>query len=621
MIRRTLFLTFLFTTFSLLAVLQAQRINPAQQINWPQATGSGAPTAPTWPCAPANYGQPYTDVAPNPNVNYTCGAHGWAVTGAGAGSGCLGGNTIANGCTAGTTKQGAATNIVDDSVINPQCVGSVCYVNTFAGADGGAKIAACFAALSLTQTTCDASNLGSSFSSSTTVIVPAYTTLYINGTLTFSSGQKLTVSAYGRLTGPSIATASIVGNLNGDVLDATAGNAYVDGISTTNNDTSDTAATAAHFGLDQNIVGTLQTTGGGTNALQIDPGYYSSYWIVISNPSSASSNALYMQGANATIFHYFHSNTTGTCIAIDNTNGFYFDYLDCENSTTEEMYFGNLVNGPVSGTINGGYVEPGTGHWDVYYGSNAASGKVVSNNVTYWGYSTGCGPVANSCIGRFITIGSSPSANSTGLDATTYNGIGGSTLLNSQLGILQLQGEYGSGYLWADSPNSLSVITNVSGHGRMDVGSLWIGSPSTLDPGFEVIPNTATGFHGTNGINVQFSDGTGASAHLASYASDGSLTDGGAVIANIQITTGTTAVPANTCTTNTPTTMTGLLTTSSIIPPAPTTSTAAVTGWGAVGGLSFTYYPTANTFNWSVCNTTATSITPGGSLTWNVGAR
>ena len=96
---------------------------------------------------------------------------------------------------------------------------------------------------------------------------------------------------------------------------------------------------------------------------------------------------------------------------------------------------------------------------------------------------------------------------------------------------------------------------------------------------------------------------------------------GGGGIANIQITTGTTPIAGNTCTTNTATTMTGLLTTSSIIPPTPTTSTAAVTGWGATGGLSFTYYVGAGVFNWSECNTTATSITPGGSLTWNVGAR
>ena len=92
-------------------------------------------------------------------------------------------------------------------------------------------------------------------------------------------------------------------------------------------------------------------------------------------------------------------------------------------------------------------------------------------------------------------------------------------------------------------------------------------------------------------------------------------------VANIQITTGTTPIAGNTCTTNTATTMTGLTTTSAIIPPTPTTSTAAVTGWGSVGGLSFTYYATAGVFNWSVCNTTATSITPGGSRVWNVGAR
>jgi hypothetical protein len=131
-----------------------------------------------------------------------------------------------------------------------------------------------------------------------------------------------------------------------------------------------------------------------------------------------------------------------------------------------------------------------------------------------------------------------------------------------------------------------------------------------------VLPNILTGYHGSSGVKVQLSDGTGTSGSVC-FASDGSTTT---CVANIQITTGTTLIAANTCTTNTATTMTGLLTTSAIIPPTPTTSTAAVTGWGAVGGLGFTYYPTANTFNWSVCNPTAGSITPGGSVTWNVGA-
>lgn len=95
----------------------------------------------------------------------------------------------------------------------------------------------------------------------------------------------------------------------------------------------------------------------------------------------------------------------------------------------------------------------------------------------------------------------------------------------------------------------------------------------------------------------------------------------GVGITSVQITTGVSAIAANTCTSNTATSMPGLLATSSIIPPAPTSSTVGVTGWGSSGGLSFTYFPTANTFNWSVCNTTGLSITPGSSLTWNVGAR
>lgn len=43
------------------------------------------------------------------------------------------------------------------------------------------------------------------------------------------------------------------------------------------------------------------------------------------------------------------------------------------------------------------------------------------------------------------------------------------------------------------------------------------------------LPTTTTGFHGTNGLKVQYSDGSGTPTHLATYASDGSLTDGGAV--------------------------------------------------------------------------------------------
>ena len=103
-------------------------------------------------------------------------------------------------------------------------------------------------------------------------------------------------------------------------------------------------------------------------------------------------------------------------------------------------------------------------------------------------------------------------------------------------------------------------------------------------------------------------------------SADGRITSASNGIANVQITTGTSSIAANSCTANTATTMTGLAATSVIIPPTPTSSTVGVTGWGS-DSLVFRYYVAANTFNWSVCNVTSSAITPGASITWNVGAR
>lgn len=91
-------------------------------------------------------------------------------------------------------------------------------------------------------------------------------------------------------------------------------------------------------------------------------------------------------------------------------------------------------------------------------------------------------------------------------------------------------------------------------------------------------------------------------------------------IANIQTTVGTTAIAANTCTSGFTATMTGVLTTS-VFAFTPTTDTSGVTGWGATGGLVITAWPTANTLNYKVCNQTTASITPSGSVIFNVGAR
>ena len=72
-------LSFLLFTGSVLA--QGTQINPVTQIRWPVATGSGAPTSPTWPCTSTQYGMPYTDTAAN--QQYTCSASGWVKGGSG----------------------------------------------------------------------------------------------------------------------------------------------------------------------------------------------------------------------------------------------------------------------------------------------------------------------------------------------------------------------------------------------------------------------------------------------------------------------------------------------------------------------------------------------------------
>jgi hypothetical protein len=97
-------------------------------------------------------------------------------------------------------------------------------------------------------------------------------------------------------------------------------------------------------------------------------------------------------------------------------------------------------------------------------------------------------------------------------------------------------------------------------------------------------------------------------------------------IANILTTVGTTAIAANTCSSTVTVTMTGVV---APAPPTPgsvfvftdTADNSAVTGWGSSGGLIVKSWPTTDTLNYKVCNTTGTSITPSASVSFDVGAR
>lgn len=101
-----------------------------------------------------------------------------------------------------------------------------------------------------------------------------------------------------------------------------------------------------------------------------------------------------------------------------------------------------------------------------------------------------------------------------------------------------------------------------------------------------------------------------------------SVTCSGSGIANTTVTTNTTAIAANTCVAGpgSPVAMTGVATTS-VFDVVPNADITGVNGWGNFGGLIISAWPTANAFNFKVCNQTGSSITPGASVTWNVGAR
>jgi hypothetical protein len=90
-------------------------------------------------------------------------------------------------------------------------------------------------------------------------------------------------------------------------------------------------------------------------------------------------------------------------------------------------------------------------------------------------------------------------------------------------------------------------------------------------------------------------------------------------VANVSITVSSGTQGANSCSSATSVTMTGL-TTSMVVTPGYSADPSTLTGWGSVGGMTFKAWPdSANTMKWRACNTTPASITYS-TATFNVGA-
>jgi hypothetical protein len=157
-------------------------------------------------------------------------------------------------------------------------------------------------------------------------------------------------------------------------------------------------------------------------------------------------------------------------------------------------------------------------------------------------------------------------------------------------------------------------------------------SPSTIQMAWiDLVPYKA--IHGTlnglaptgGGAAIPTGPTTSTAGHVATFInSSGQIQDSGLTlntIANIQISViGGTPIAANTCSADLgPATMTGLLTTSTILF-TPSVDVSAVTGFGSTGGISIVPWPAANALHYRYCNQTGSSVTPG-TVTWNVSAR
>jgi len=179
--------------------------------------------------------------------------------------------------------------------------------------------------------------------------------------------------------------------------------------------------------------------------------------------------------------------------------------------------------------------------------------------------------------------------------SVTTTGSGGSGGGYSGAEGTAISGASGRDAIWADSTDHRFRMNNNNG-GATDVVGM-----------SDLASSSAFGVVKVDGTTITASGGVISAT-------------GGSGIANTTATVGTTAVAANTCTSATTVTMTGVATTSVFIF-TPNADVSAVTGWGANGGLTVVAWPTANTLNYKVCNQTASSITPGASVTFNVGAR
>ena len=305
-------------------------------------------------------------------------------------------------------------------------IGSNPYVldaSSFSGSDGGAKITNCFTSLS-GYGTCDATSLGD-FSSAASITIPSGDTLLVCSHVTMANQMQIVPSQYALLTGCNRNIAIIQGHVtNGGVVSPSGGNATYSQLTIETTDSSDTTA----YGLDatsQNSQTLDQVTFiGGYYPLHLNGSYYDQFTnlVFIGTPQAA----MWAGNANSLYVDNFVAIDNGSyCFDLENTQGFTINHIDCENTTVSAALFGNSSDGPVSGTLNGGYVQVAGGADDVTFGGAYLAGSSVVANGVWWFTGLGC---TGDCTYMTNNGGLLPSASGSSAPVSTYTStIGGGT--------------------------------------------------------------------------------------------------------------------------------------------------------------------------------------------------
>ncbi len=287
----------------------------------------------------------------------------------------------------------------------------------------------------------------------------------------------------------------------------------------------------------------------------------------------------------------------------------YNEFLALQGTHTERpMPWFNWTTDPVVGYPGGLVFRPPQ---DSNFAFNITNAAETQN---YFHVDTSAGIVS---LQRLVVGGNS---NAFPLQVSTSNTVGG----NVFLGLITAPNVAAGSDLW-----SYYGIDDTNNYNSLETQFHYAASASTSNYAAFQIFGVASPFiraYGTGEVDLPNQAPASGTACLQVASGTGAITNtgapcgsGGGGIADTTVAVTTATQTANSCSTTSNVTMTGL-TTSMVVHTGYSANPATLTGWGSTGGMVFQIWPSAaNTATWQVCNQTASSITYS-AITFNVGA-